>query len=359
MATQTVNKNLTEPVQGVDTNWGTTLNANFTNTDAALGTVQNISVTGVTSTITLVATYPAANPPYSYVPLVLNITGVLGQNLSIQIPSGVGGQWIVYNNTSGSFTLTLSSGGGGSSITLPQSYHTCVYSDGTNIQIADDGILQNLTNLSLSGYITTQGAANLGTGASAVTNLYGNTSIGNISVTAGSFVIGQTYTITSVGSTNFTLVGASGNTVGVTFTATGVGSGTGTATTPTANLTVSGNAVITGSITPSGVITPRIQSVASTSTAPNSNTADIYELAIGASTIASFPAPSGSPIDGQKLIIRIIPSGAVTITAWNAAYRVIGTTLPTSLTSAKTTYVGCIYNTASSTWDVIAVGTQA
>lgn len=48
-------------------------------------------------------------------------------------------------------------------------------------------------------------------------------------VTAGSFVVGTTYTIVSVGTTNFTLIGASANTVGVTFTATGVGSGTGTA----------------------------------------------------------------------------------------------------------------------------------
>ena len=47
--------------------------------------------------------------------------------------------------------------------------------------------------------------------------------------TAGSFVIGRTYTIVSVGDTNFTLIGASSNTPGVVFTATGVGSGTGTA----------------------------------------------------------------------------------------------------------------------------------
>ena len=47
--------------------------------------------------------------------------------------------------------------------------------------------------------------------------------------TAGAFVIGRTYTIVSVGSTNFTAIGASSNTVGVVFTATGVGSGTGTA----------------------------------------------------------------------------------------------------------------------------------
>ena len=47
--------------------------------------------------------------------------------------------------------------------------------------------------------------------------------------TAGAFVVGVDYTITSVGSTDFTLIGASKNEVGQYFTATGVGSGTGTA----------------------------------------------------------------------------------------------------------------------------------
>jgi hypothetical protein len=48
--------------------------------------------------------------------------------------------------------------------------------------------------------------------------------------TAGSFITGDVYIITSVGTTNFTAIGASSNTVGVSFTATGPGSGTGTAT---------------------------------------------------------------------------------------------------------------------------------
>ena len=48
-------------------------------------------------------------------------------------------------------------------------------------------------------------------------------------LTAGDFVIGVEYVIETVGTTDFTLIGASSNTVGVVFTATGVGSGTGTA----------------------------------------------------------------------------------------------------------------------------------
>ena len=48
--------------------------------------------------------------------------------------------------------------------------------------------------------------------------------------TAGSFVIGRSYVITSSGTTNFTLIGANNNTPGTEFTATGAGIGTGTAT---------------------------------------------------------------------------------------------------------------------------------
>jgi hypothetical protein len=53
--------------------------------------------------------------------------------------------------------------------------------------------------------------------------------VGN-SVTAGSFVVGIRYKILSIGTTDFTLIGAASNTVGVSFIATGVGVGTGTAT---------------------------------------------------------------------------------------------------------------------------------
>jgi hypothetical protein len=48
-------------------------------------------------------------------------------------------------------------------------------------------------------------------------------------VTAGSFVTGYSYKILSVGTTDFTLIGAASNTVGVEFTATGPGTGNGTA----------------------------------------------------------------------------------------------------------------------------------
>ncbi len=48
-------------------------------------------------------------------------------------------------------------------------------------------------------------------------------------ISAGSFVVDSDYQIKTVGTTDFTAIGAASNTVGVQFTATGVGSGTGDA----------------------------------------------------------------------------------------------------------------------------------
>lgn len=47
---------------------------------------------------------------------------------------------------------------------------------------------------------------------------------------AGSLIYGNTYTITSLGDTDFMAIGASANTVGLSFVATGAGTGTGTVT---------------------------------------------------------------------------------------------------------------------------------
>jgi|694.fasta_scaffold32679_2 hypothetical protein len=59
---------------------------------------------------------------------------------------------------------------------------------------------------------------------SVIPDLYAGTT-----VDAGLFIPGKTYTIVSIGSTNFIDIGAESNTVGMTFVATGIGSGNGTA----------------------------------------------------------------------------------------------------------------------------------
>ena len=52
---------------------------------------------------------------------------------------------------------------------------------------------------------------------------------GSTQVAAGNFVVGETYTIITSGTTDFISIGSADNTVGTIFTATGIGSGSGTA----------------------------------------------------------------------------------------------------------------------------------
>jgi hypothetical protein len=66
-------------------------------------------------------------------------------------------------------------------------------------------------------------------GTTVSTATVNTSSIYGTAIAAGSFVVGNIYTIASVGTTSFTSIGASANTVGITFVATGAGSGTGTA----------------------------------------------------------------------------------------------------------------------------------
>jgi hypothetical protein len=108
-------------------------------------------------------------------------------------------------------------------------------------------------------------------------------------------------------------------------------------------------------------VTPRIGTTTSAATiTPTGDASDQYNVTALATT-ASFAIPSGTPTDGQKLSIRIKASTTQTISWVTTAggYRIIGTTLPTSVAAGKTVYVGCVYNAADSFWDVVAVATQA
>jgi hypothetical protein len=74
---------------------------------------------------------------------------------------------------------------------------------------------------------------------------------------------------------------------------------------------------------------------------------------------AEFAAPSGTPANGNVLIIRIKDDATGRALTYNAIYRAVGITLPTTTTASKTTYIGAKYNSADSKWDCIATGTEA
>ena len=93
---------------------------------------------------------------------------------------------------------------------------------------------------------------------------------------------------------------------------------------------------------------------------PTSDTADQFDM-IGLTGSITVLAPSGTPTHGQRLVLRIKDNGTARTIAWTTSsggYKVIGTILPTTTIVNKETYVGCIYNTSTSYWDVIGVTTE-
>jgi len=69
--------------------------------------------------------------------------------------------------------------------------------------------------------------------------------------------------------------------------------------------------------------------------------------------------PTGSPVEGQKLMIRIKDDGTARSIAYNAIFRAVGITLPTTTVVNKVLYLGCIFNSTETKWDVIAVAQEA
>ena len=87
---------------------------------------------------------------------------------------------------------------------------------------------------------------------------------------------------------------------------------------------------------------------------PRRNLFTVTALAVD----ATFAVPSGTPINGNKLSIRIKDNGTARALAWNAIYRGIGLTLPTTTVISKTIYLSAIYNSADAKWDVVSCVVQ-
>ena len=88
------------------------------------------------------------------------------------------------------------------------------------------------------------------------------------------------------------------------------------------------------------------------------NRRNIYSLTALAGN-PTFAAPSGTPANGDVLLIRIKDDGTGRTLAWNAIYRSTAGTLPTATTASKTSYTILVYNSTDSKWDCLATGEEA
>jgi hypothetical protein len=128
----TTNKGLERPAynqySGDPTGWTDAVNTNWAEIDEAFGGVTPLNVTAVSGVTALTVT--------QYRKLILAISGTLTANVTYRIPSGIGGQWIIINSTTGAFDVTIDSGGAGTSVVTTQGGQMIVASDGTNIRVA-------------------------------------------------------------------------------------------------------------------------------------------------------------------------------------------------------------------------------
>lgn len=105
-----------------------------------------------------------------------------------------------------------------------------------------------------------------------------------------------------------------------------------------------------------------VQRVTSATTAsaptPNLSTTDHYNLTALAET-ATFGVPTGTPVEGDRLIIHIKDNGTARTLSWNAIYRSVGATLPTTTVISKNLYLGFFYNATDSRWDLLSLAQEA
>lgn len=118
----------------------------------------------------------------------------------------------------------------------------------------------------------------------------------------------------------------------------------------------SSSPTFTGTVTAARIVSTVVTLTDAATIAVDSSLGNSFKVTLaGNRTLGS---PTGSPVDGQKMLIAVRQDGTGSRTlAYNAIYRFgTGVTSPTLTTGAnKTDYLGFVYNSTDTKWDCIGV----
>lgn len=261
--------------------------------------------------------------------------------------------------TAGPGTINLSFIGGGGSVSSVNA------SGGTTGLSFSGGPITTTGTLTLAG---TLAVANGGTGATsaaaalaALGGATGGAITGSGLTMATARILGRTTASTgaieeiSIGAT-LTLSGGSLAVASVpnalTFNNAGSGAASGNTFNGSAARTISWNSV---GAQPQA---PNIQSAASGDLTPVGDSDDIC-IRTALSAGININAPTGSPTAGRAIVFRFKDNGTGRTLTWNAIFRAVGVTIPTTTVANKITYVGAIYNSTDTKWDVVSTAQEA
>ena len=173
--------------------WGTNTNTNLEVLDAFAQGYVSKSVAG-SADVTL--TTGNADPDAESANKVIELTGALTGAISVLIPAVTGGsEYLIYNNTSGAYALTIAATGhAANGVVVTQGAYSRVYCDGTaNFNVA--------VSTSVLGAVTTKGAAVFDAGATVTAGQALVAGSGNINIRSNGEVSATLFTGSGAGLT--------------------------------------------------------------------------------------------------------------------------------------------------------------
>ena len=329
--------------------WGTTTNKN-------LGTLLEQAITGVQSIVMTNADYTLTNFNGTSDEARNAVLVVTGTNAAIRkiITPLVNKTYIVYNNTTGGFAITIG-GATGNAATIPNGVTTSVYCDGTNFYTGLSGSTGSFlvngaltaTDITATGNFSAAGGVLTAYGSAVVTGSITNNTLTVTAISSGVLAVGQSITGTGIAAnTSITAFGTGTGGVG-TYAVSAFPT-----TNPTGSITITGaagtsstNPYTTGNLSTSGNL-----SIGGTANITGNTTLGGTATVVGATTLGGNTAITGTLSATQD--VTFTGTGQLTIPAGTTAQRsalpTVGMTRYNRTTNVYESYVGVAGQTISS-----------